>query len=278
MSEAPSAAIPARAFATRAQLLFALFLVATLNGFVGTAVRTLTADGWLAFADLFGISAILWTALAAGLKILADDERRDGWRRGDAAVAALVVAAALLPSPAASSLALTALSAWAIVTGAPGSAVRRAGILFLALAGALFWGRLFLGLFSRPLLDIDAWFVAHVVGAAQRGNLIWSDGFRLIVGAGCSSIHGLSLALLFWATVNQYYRVRFGWTPLFVCLAALAATVAVNVARMAAMLRWPAHFQEIHVGWGYYAANWATLILVAAICLAGARRDVFAAH
>ncbi len=86
MSEAPSAAVPARAFGTRAQLLFALFLIATLNGFVGTAVRTLTAHGWLAVADLFGISAILWTALAAGLKILADDERRDGWRRGDAAI------------------------------------------------------------------------------------------------------------------------------------------------------------------------------------------------
>ncbi len=84
--------------------------------------------------------------------------------------------------------------------------------------------------------------------------------------------------MLFWATINQFYRVRFGWTPLFVCLAALAATVAVNVARMAAMLRWPAHFQEIHEGWGYYAANWTTLILVAAICLWGARREIFAAR
>jgi hypothetical protein len=123
MSEAPSAAGPGRAFATRVQLLFALFLIATLNGFVGTAVRTLTAHGWLALADLFGISAILWTALAAGLKILADDDGRGGWRRGDAPIAALVLAAALLPSPAASSLALTALSLWAIATGAPGSAV-----------------------------------------------------------------------------------------------------------------------------------------------------------
>lgn len=276
MPDAPPAAVTARRFATRAQLLFALFLVTTLNAFVGAAVRALSAQGWLAIADLFGISAILWTALAAGLKILADDESETRWRRGDGPMAAVILAAAILPSPAASSAALTLLSVWTIATAAPGSAVRRAGILFLAVAGALLWGRLFLALFSRPLLDIDAWFVAHLLGAAHRGNLIWSGGVRLIVAPTCSSMQGLSLALLFWVTVNQYFRVGFGWRPLLVCCAALAATVAVNVGRMAAMLRWPAHFQDIHQGWGFYAANWATLILVAAICLWGARRDVFA--
>ena len=109
--------------------------------------------------------------------------------------------------------------------------------------------------------------------------MIWSaDGAtRLVVAPGCSSMQGMSLALVFWATVNQSYRVPFGWKAAGYCLAALAATVAINVLRIGAMLRWPEHLQEIHHGWGYHLSMWTTLILVVAICLYGARREIFGA-
>jgi exosortase/archaeosortase family protein len=263
---------------TRAQLFYGLFLLATLNGFVGIAVRTIEGVGWAAAAfDLFGISAILWVALAAGLKILGEDEGSAAPRRGDFVLAAALLFAALLPVAPASTAALTLAAFWAALTAAPGSPLRRAAIVFLAMTGAMLWGRLVLAGFSRPLLDLDAIFVAGTLGAEHQGNMIWSaDGaMRLIVAPGCSSMQGLSLAIVFWATVNQYFRVPFGWKAVGYGLAAVAATVAVNVLRIGAMLRWPEHQQAIHHGWGMHIAMWTTLALVVAICLFGARREVF---
>lgn len=263
---------------SRSQLFLGLFLLATLNAGIGTAIEAVVTRGWLsAIANLFDISAILWVALAAGLKILGDDPDRLPWRRGDGLAAGLTLAAALLPLPFASATALTGLSLWAIVTSLSGSPLRRAAIIFLAVTGALMWGRLILVIFSGPLLSADAIFVSSLIGADHAGNVLWSDATaaRVIVSGGCSSMHGISLALLFWATVTQYFSVRFGWRAAFTCLAALAATVAVNVLRIGAMLAWPAHFQELHEGWGAPVAMWLTLALVVAICLFGARREIF---
>jgi exosortase/archaeosortase family protein len=262
--------------ATRAQLFFSIFLLATLNGFVGVAVRAVEQSGLAqAAANLFEISAILWVALAAGLAILWDDRDGTPLRRGDLAVAALLFAAALFPAPTASSAALAVAAGWAIFTSPAGSPLRRAGIIFLAITGALIWGRLMLAMFSRPLLDIDAWFVSQLLGSGHRGNLIWSDGIRLLVAPGCSSMQGMSLAIVFWATVNQFFEVRFDWRAVLACLAAVAATITVNVLRIGSMLNWPQHLGEIHHGWGAQVAKWAALILVVGICLYGARREIF---
>jgi hypothetical protein len=88
----------------------------------------------------------------------------------------------------------------------------------------------------------------------------------------------MSLAAVFWATVNQWFGARFHWTSLLWMLAALGATVAVNAARLSAIAHFPSHFEALHTGWGAQVAAWTTLALVVVICLYGARRDVFAAR
>ncbi|HEV7660428.1 MAG TPA: hypothetical protein VGO55_11335 [Allosphingosinicella sp.] len=274
-------AAPRALAVTRAQLFYGLFLIATLNGFVGMAVRAIEGFGWAAAAfDLFGISAILWVALAAGLKILHEDDGAEPLRRGDVPIAALLLLAALLPIAPASAVALTVAAFWAAFTAATGSPLRRAAIVFLAITGAVLWGRLLLAGLSRPLLDIDAIFVAGTLGAEHQGNMIWSanGANRIIVAPGCSSMQGMSLAIVFWATVNQLFRVPFGWKALCFCLAALAATIAINVLRIGAMLHWPEHQAAIHHGWGMHIAMWTSLAAVVAICLFGARREVFGAR
>jgi exosortase/archaeosortase family protein len=256
-------------------------LLATLNAFFGIGEGSVKTRGWAAAAiNLFDVSAILWAALAAGLAILGEDGARASPVRGDLPIAWVALAAILTPAPVASTLALTLVSVWVIATSGPGTTLRRSGIVFLALTGALLWGRLLLTYFSRPLLDIDAIFVTSLLGADHSGNVIWSQasGARVVVAAGCSSMRGLSLALVFWAALNQYYRVPFGRRALLTCLAALAATIAVNVLRIAAMLHWPDHIEEIHSGWGWLVAMWANLVLIVAICLLGARRDIFPAR
>jgi exosortase/archaeosortase family protein len=257
-----------------------LFLLATLNSIAGQAIRSVQDLGWANAAfTLFGVSAVVWAALAAGLYVLRDGRGQLGFSRADAAVAVVVVGLTLLPFATASMAALTLLSAWAIATSAARSSMRRAGVIFLAITGALLWGRLILAFLSRPLLDLDAIFVSGLIGSQHQGNLIWYEGeaMRLVVAPGCSSMQGLSFALLLWVTVNQLFGVRFDWKAAAWCVAALAATVLINVARIASMLKFPAHFDELHVGWGYQVSMWLTLLAVGAITLWGGRKDIFRA-
>ncbi|MEA3035150.1 MAG: hypothetical protein QOH04_909 [Sphingomonadales bacterium] len=262
----------------RGKLFFWLVLLASLNAFAGIAIRTVPEHG-LAYAlfELFGISAISWLALAAVLALLraAPDELA---RRGDAWIAGLIILIALLPVATASALALTGLALWMIAASAAGSPLRRAGLIALALTGPLIWGRLLLALFSGPLLTADTWLVGQVTGTAQAANILaFADGSgRLGVAPGCSSWQGMSLALLLWVTVNQWFRVPLTRRSVAACLGALAATVAINVARIAAMVRFPAHIEAIHHGWGWHVAMWSTLVAVSLICLWGARREAFA--
>jgi exosortase/archaeosortase family protein len=262
----------------RERLFLWLFPIAALNGFAGIALSTVATVGWQAAAfDLLGVSAILWLALAAVLALLRTAPPGDPPSRADFVVAAAGLAAVALPFATMSAAALTLFALRAFAAGPPGSPLRRAAIICLAMAGALLWGRLLLALLAHPLLDLDAFLVARLAGVAQEGNVIaYADGSgAMAVAPGCSSFQGISLALVFWATVNQWFEVPFGRRPLAWLAAAVAATVAVNVARIAALAYFPAYFESIHNGLGWHVAAWTTMILVAAICLWGARREIF---
>jgi exosortase/archaeosortase family protein len=269
----------ARPGLTRGNLFLGLFLLAGLNALAGQALRDITFAGFGAsLLNLFGVSAIVWAALAAAAKILTERPLGQLPRRLDYAIGAIVLVAALLPFSTASMLALTALSLYAIGTSPAGSGIRRAAIIFLAMSGVLIWGRLMLAAFSTTFLEMDALFVSLLLGTEHQGNLLWYDGYptRLVVAPGCSSMQGISLSILLWATINQLFEIRFGWKSALWCLAAVAATIAVNVVRIGSMLSFPAYLDELHHGWGVQLFMWLTFAAVAAICLYGGRRHVFA--
>lgn len=269
-----------RASVSRAPLLFWLFLVAAANGMAGMALQWTLEHGFASsLVDLFGISAVVWVAAVAALAILREDEQAETLRRADPAMAALVCIAALLPFGPASAVALTLLSLYAVLTSARGSPCRRAAIIFLAISGALIWGRFFLALLSRPLLGIDSWFVATVFHTRQTANILaFADGSGAIaVAPGCSSLQGMSIALLFWALVNQWFQAPFSAKALGWLLAALGATIAINVVRIGCLVLFPDHFAMLHTGLGWHLFSWTTLIAIAAVCLYGARREVFGA-
>lgn len=262
----------------RSRLFFWMVILAALNAFAGIAIRIVPERGLTyAIFELFGISAIVWLALIASLALLRQDKDERAPSRLDLAVAAVTVTVALLPVATASAIMLTGLSIHMILTSPAGSSIRKAGLIALAMTATLVWGRLFLALFSGPLLGADAWLVSRLVGADQAGNtLAFLDGSGgLAVAPGCSSWQGMSLALLFWVTVNQWFGVKPSRRSLGWLAAALAATVAINVLRIGAMVRFPGHIAEIHHGYGWHISMWATLIAVAALCIYGARREIF---
>lgn len=270
---------PPRRVLLRQHLLLGLFLLCGLNAVAGHALRSVHDAGLGASVlNLFGISAIVWAAFAAAAKILLGQPRTEPPTGRDYVMGALTVAAALPPFAPASMVALSLLSLHAIASSASGSPVRRAGIVFLAMSGVLIWGRLVLAAFSTAFLEADALFVSMLIGSEHAGNLLWYEGFptRLVVAPGCSSMQSISLSILLWALVNQLFEIPFGWRPLLWCLAAVAATIAINVLRIASMLSFPEHLEELHTGWGFELSMWLTLAAVAGICLYGGRRHVFA--
>jgi exosortase/archaeosortase family protein len=265
---------------SRSRLFFWLVLLASLNAFAGIAIRIIPERGLeYAIFELFGISAIVWAALAATLALLRGEADPGAPTRYDYMLASTVVLAALLPVANASSVMLTVLALYMIAFSPAGSATRRAGLIALAITATLIWGRLTLAMFSRPLLSADTWLVAKLMGAGHAGNILtFLDGSgRVTVAPGCSSWQAMSLALLFWVTVNQWFEVPASWRSARWCLAALIATVAINVLRIGAMIRFPDHIAEIHHGYGWHLSMWTTLIAVAAICIYGARREIFRA-
>lgn len=264
---------------TRNQLFAGLALLASLNAFAGNVAASVAELGLLnsAFA-LFGVSAILWVALAAALALLLGEAADSPPTGLDWGAGVVVFGAALLPTATASGVALTGLALWAIVSGASRPRLRRAGLILLAMTGALVWGKLILAVFANPFLDMDVLFVSGLLGAEHDGNVIWREGgpMSLVVSTGCSSMNGVSIAIVFWATVNQYFGVPFGWRAAISGAAAIGATVLINVLRIGAMLTWPAHFHAIHEGVGSIVYMWVTLLAVVAICVWGGRREIFA--
>lgn len=263
---------------SRDKLFFWLLLAASANSFVGPAIRSVLQHGAAySIFNLFGLSAFVWLAFVAGLAILAE---RNGERatRFDYTVASFAALMIMAPIATASSVALTLLAIYGFVVGGASSNLRRASIIFLSISVSLFWGRLVLALFSRSLLYVDAFFVTNLFGVEQVGNKVTffdrSQGV-FVIAPGCSSLQGMSLALVFCATVTQWYRIPLNSKAAGWCAAALIATLTINVMRLGAIAHFPQHFDAIHTGWGWHLASWTTLAAIVAITAYGARDEIF---
>lgn len=236
--------------------------------FVGEAVQT---HGWLTAAfNLFDISAIVWLALAAVLALCWRSNEVAAPRRGDWLVAGIAMMVALFPAPPLSGAALTGAGLWGWITFPRHSPGRRAAAIVLSLSAFFFWGRLFLALGSGPLLSADAWFVAQVSGMSAKGNMVsFADGTPFLIAPGCSSLHGVSLALILWTTAIAWFdypvTARLRWTLVI----AVASAVLVNSARLTAIAWYPRDFDYWHVGPGASLFGWLALAAVMGVVYRG---------
>ena len=208
-------------------------------------------------------------------------QRAERLKRGDRIILAGAAGAMLLPIPAASAAAITGAVLWILVTTPPPSDLRRAAFIFAAITASLLWGRLLLAMGSETFLAFDGWLVALVAGTQGTGNMIAfrGDGAGVfMVAPGCSSLQGMSLVLVLWVTITQSFRIVIGPRALATLLVAVAAAIAINVLRMAAIATWPAHFHTLHVGWGAAMFGWATLAAIVVVMLVGFRDAVAGAR
>lgn len=248
----------------RGRLFAFVYLLLTANAlptFLGTAVQAHGLAG--AALNLFDVSVIVWLAIAGGLALVWGDQTAGELRRADWLVAAGSGLIALFPAPPASAAVVPLVALWAWSTSQPGSAFRRGAAVFLSLSAFLFWGRVALAAGSNVLLAADAQFVGLISGMAVDGNRVeFVDGRGFVIAPGCSSLHGISLALILWTLAVMWFNVKITRQLRVTLALAIGVTIVINALRLTAIAWYPQDFDYWHVGTG---AAWFGGIALCAI-------------
>jgi hypothetical protein len=214
-----------------------------------------------AMAGLAGISAVIWIAMYAAMKIGFEHEpdRLRGW---DVSVLSGVVGLSFLPISYAAQAGLLLCALYLFATSRPGGPSRRVALILLALTGPLLWGRILLQAFAAPILAVDAHLVGSVIGTAVDGNTVHfvSGNVRMLIGGPCSSVHNMSLAIVLWTTAAALFSVRIDISYAAIGVVMVGWMFALNVARLASIGLFLGQFQFLHVGAGAVLFGWAALI------------------
>lgn len=251
-----------------------VYLLLLLNALTTFAAAAVVLRGWgTALLALFDVSVIVWLAIAAIVALLWQVREPGPGRRGDGLVLTLAVLAALLPVPTASTAALTLIAAWAWFTAPPGSLLRRASAIAFSLTATLLWGRVALSWGSGLFLTADASFVALIADTRHAGNAVFfPDGTNFVIAEGCSSLHGISLALVLWVTVVQYFAIRIDRRVWLTLGLAVLGAILVNGVRLAVIARHPHEFDYWHTGNGGALFGWLALVVIVGVIYQGTSR------
>jgi hypothetical protein len=255
----------------RGSVFAAAGVLAALNAEAGQIITTLTFQSPIEAVTLLGgISAVIWAAMVAACKIGAESKRPiDG--TADAVVLGAVILLSFLPLSFAGQGGLLLCGVYLLITSPPRDAGRRAAMVLLALTGPLIWGRILLSLFASPILAFDAHIVAGIIRTPVDGNVFQSAkaGQRFVIGDLCSSVHNISLAIVLWTTAAMLFNVRIDRRYVGVGIAMALFMFALNIARLATIGLFPAHFTYLHFGTGAALFGWAGLIGAAFLAGAG---------
>jgi len=193
-----------RDWVSRGQLFAGLLIIPCVNGFAGRIIEASHEFGWYAVAAGFDVSVIVWLAALGSLRLVL---RTGGGQitRLDLAAAAVVLILTAVPVPKLSWVALSLSSIYISRASLPGSAMRRAALICLALTAPMVWGPALMHAYFEPFQIVDAWLVAGITGTERLGNLVRlanGPGYLMIEGP-CSSFHNISLAILASVTTSQ---------------------------------------------------------------------------
>jgi len=257
----------------RGWLFAGLALIGFMNGTAHRVIEALHDDAGRALVQAFDIGAVVWIALLASLYLLFRP-RGHAASRNDMIAAGLTLAAFLAPAPPLSWLGLSGFCAYIVVSSPSGSSHSRGAWIVLALTVPMFWSRIAFLLMSDVILRFDAVLVSLILGTSRTGNAIaFADGWGYFwIAPACSSLANISLALLCWVLVTQTLG-RNRHVGLRYCFLAIAAVVAINIARLSATGISRAHYELIHGPIGNLTVGWFIFAATLSICLYGATRE-----
>jgi len=260
---------------SRDELFGGLYIIGCVNGLFGRILLAAKSDSPYGVLTV-DISVIVLFACFAGISLIFQNNK-DELRPLDLAVATIFTLLVALPMFALSWVAVTGLSLYILVFADDRGKRRRGALILLALSVSMFWSRLLFQFFAGPILEIDAAFVASMLGTARSGNLVgMGDGSgTLMLIPECSSFTNVSLGFLCLVTVTQWVGHRWsaidvGWT-IFAC----GMIVGINTARMAVTGASKANYELIHSSWGATIFGMVIILVTFGISALSARRELF---
>jgi exosortase/archaeosortase family protein len=259
----------------RDELFAVLFILGCANGLMGRILVTLWTDGWIGLVA-GDISWIVLFACFAGIWLLFVAEREE-IRAADLAVGVLFLVLVALPMSPLSWVAVTGLALYILVFAKGGSARRRGAVILLALTIPMLWAALVMQLFSGPILGVDAFLAASLLGTERTGNVLaFGDGSGLLeVTPACSSFDNLMLGFLCFVTITQWADHRYRAIDLLWALLACLSVIAVNVIRIALTGLSPSNYAALHAPFPEAVAGNIILAMVVGFSLVSARRELF---
>ncbi len=242
---------------SRGQIFAALAILLVANALAPQIFQDIMQRGLGASTlNLFGIGAVFPLA-AYTLWVVADQDATDPWQRFDWLAIALVVAAAILPVHLAAKAATLPLALYLLWGSARTSPSFRIGFIILSLTSAFIWGAIILNLLAAPVLAIDAALVRFMTGATVTGNVVLIDPAasgvafnKIVVMRGCSSLRNASQGIILWACLVQLLDAPVTRRIVLAGIATVVAMIAINVIRIAAIVRFPQHLNFLHDGLG----------------------------
>jgi hypothetical protein len=256
----------------------ALLLLGVINGCVPQAVRSVVNAGfWPAAFGTFDVSVVVLVAAVIGARFSLRSPNTDV-DYTDWITVALYTLLLIIPHRASTWIGLTLFASYDFARGPRTSSSLAAASIFLAIAINEFWGAFLLQLFAVPLFEIDAAMATAALalmnggGAFRDGNIIHTgQNLALVVATGCSSVAGMSAALLCWITVTRALRLQWKWSELPAAIFVCVSVVLLNVLRMALMGFGPQWFSLVHGPIGANVFNVAILGMAAATAFYTAR-------
>ena len=266
---------------SRDQFFCGLLILAAANGLEGFVVNSVVTQGWSeAVLGSFGVSTIVWIACFAASRLLYDSKLDEVITIPDAVIGLGVFSLTILPFARFSWLALAVLSLYMLCVAPARSARRRGALIALAVTGPMLWGPALMEAFGTQILRADAILVSTLIETDRVGSIfsgaVGSDGLptHFAIGPPCSSLHGMSIAILVWITISNSFGTAC-WSARYLAWGVFAAVsvLAVNVSRLSLIGLFPAYYPSIHGSPGSEIAAWLSLTLVVAISLLGIGRE-----
>ena len=264
---------------SRDQFFCGLLILAAVNGLEGPVWASIVTLGWSdALLGLFDVSAVVWIACVAAAGLLYGSRIREAITIPDAVIGLGILSMAILPFARLSWLALAVLSLYMLSVAPAQSPRQRGALIALAITGPMLWGPALMEAFGTQILKADAILVSSVIGTERIGNFFGAIGpsgspTHFAIFQACSSLHGMSIALLAWITISN--TLGRAWSARHLAWGLLAAVLVllVNVSRMSLIGLFPAYYPTIHGPLGNEIAAWLSLTLVIVISLLGVGRE-----
>lgn len=220
-------------------------------------------------------NAIVWLACIVGIFLVLQD-RTIGVHPFELGIGATFIILVILPIGPLSWFAVAALCLYVILSK-PVASTRRGALILLATTVPMLWSRLIFQFLANLILQIDASFVAWILGTQRTGDIVeFADGSGvLVILPACSSLANVSIAFLCWVTVSQWVGHKRSAYDVWWCFMACISVVAVNATRISiqGLSQW--HYATFHSSWGDAIVNMIILALIVGCSVLGVRRELF---